>query len=67
VDRKERTYSKKEGLDNLKKYKCIGCRMGGVGSLQLNFQQDGRTMTIVDGDVVDITKINRQLPVTFDY
>jgi tRNA A37 threonylcarbamoyladenosine dehydratase len=35
--------------------------LGGVGSL-LQFWPGLVEMTIVDGDVVDITNINRQLP-----
>jgi tRNA A37 threonylcarbamoyladenosine dehydratase len=38
--------------------------MGGVGSFAAEFlaRAGVETMTIVDGDVVDITNINRQLP-----
>ncbi|OYQ32254.1 tRNA threonylcarbamoyladenosine dehydratase [Flavobacterium cyanobacteriorum] len=55
---------KKEGLDNLKKSHVMVVGLGGVGSFAAEFlaRAGVGTMTIVDGDVVDITNINRQLP-----
>jgi tRNA A37 threonylcarbamoyladenosine dehydratase len=55
---------KKEGLDKLKKAHVLVVGLGGVGSFTAEFiaRAGVGTMTIVDGDVVDITNINRQLP-----
>jgi len=55
---------KKEGLDNLKNANVLVVGLGGVGSFAAEFlaRAGVGTMTIVDGDVVDITNINRQLP-----
>jgi tRNA A37 threonylcarbamoyladenosine dehydratase len=55
---------KKEGLDRLKNAHVLVVGLGGVGSFAAEFiaRAGVGTMTIVDGDVVDITNINRQLP-----
>jgi tRNA A37 threonylcarbamoyladenosine dehydratase len=55
---------KKEGLENLKNSHVMVVGLGGVGSFAAEFlaRAGVGTMTIVDGDVVDITNINRQLP-----
>jgi tRNA A37 threonylcarbamoyladenosine dehydratase len=55
---------KKEGLDKLKKSHVLVVGMGGVGSFAAEFiaRAGVGAMTIVDGDTVDITNINRQLP-----
>ncbi len=55
---------KKEGLERLKNSHVLIVGMGGVGSFAAEFiaRAGVGTMTIVDGDVVDITNINRQLP-----
>lgn len=55
---------KKEGLDRLKNANVMVVGMGGVGSFAAEFiaRAGVGNMTIVDGDVVDITNINRQLP-----
>lgn len=55
---------KKEGLDKLKKSNVLVVGMGGVGSFAAEFiaRAGVGKMTIVDGDVVDITNVNRQLP-----
>ena len=63
---KERTelLFKKEGLDRLQNANVLVVGLGGVGSFAAEFLARagvGR-MTVVDGDVVDITNINRQLP-----
>ena len=54
---------KKEGLENLKKAHVLIVGMGGVGSFAAEFiaRAGVGAMTIVDGDVVDITNKNRQL------
>lgn len=55
---------KPEGLEKLKKANVLIVGVGGVGSFAAEFIARagiGR-ITIVDGDVVDITNINRQLP-----
>ncbi|HEX9980279.1 MAG TPA: tRNA threonylcarbamoyladenosine dehydratase [Flavobacterium sp.] len=55
---------KEEGLEKLRKANILVIGLGGVGSFAAEFVARagvGR-MTIVDGDVVDITNINRQLP-----
>lgn len=55
---------KKQGLENLKNSHVMVVGLGGVGSFAAEFlaRAGVGTMTIVDGDVVDITNINRQLP-----
>ena len=55
---------KKEGLERLKNAHVLVVGLGGVGSFAAEFLARAGVgkMTIVDGDVVDITNINRQLP-----
>jgi tRNA A37 threonylcarbamoyladenosine dehydratase len=55
---------KKEGLENLKNAHVLIVGVGGVGSFAAEFlaRAGVGNLTIVDGDVVDITNINRQLP-----
>lgn len=55
---------KTEGLEKLKNANVLVVGMGGVGSFAAEFVARAGVgkMTIVDGDVVDITNINRQLP-----
>jgi tRNA A37 threonylcarbamoyladenosine dehydratase len=55
---------KKEGLEKLKNANVLIVGVGGVGSFAAEFiaRAGVGKMTIVDGDVVDITNINRQLP-----
>jgi tRNA threonylcarbamoyladenosine dehydratase len=55
---------KKEGLEKLKKSNVLIVGVGGVGSFAAEFiaRAGIGNITIVDGDVVDITNINRQLP-----
>lgn len=55
---------KKEGLEKLKNSHVMVVGLGGVGSFAAEFLARAGVgkMTIVDGDVVDITNINRQLP-----
>lgn len=55
---------KSKGLDNLKNSNVLVVGLGGVGSFAAEFlcRAGVGSMTIVDGDVVDITNINRQLP-----
>lgn len=55
---------KKGGLEKLKNSHVLVVGMGGVGSFAAEFiaRAGVGAMTIVDGDVVDITNINRQLP-----
>lgn len=55
---------KAEGLQNLKNANVIIVGVGGVGSFAAEFlaRAGVGNLTIVDGDVVDITNINRQLP-----
>jgi tRNA A37 threonylcarbamoyladenosine dehydratase len=55
---------KKEGLQNLQNANVLVVGLGGVGSFAAEFlaRAGVGNMTIVDGDVVDITNINRQLP-----
>ena len=55
---------KKEGLDNLKNANLLVVGLGGVGSFAAEFlvRAGVGTMTIVDGAVVDMTNLNRQLP-----
>ena len=55
---------KKEGLDKLRNATVLIVGLGGVGSFAAEFlvRAGVGAMTIVDGDEVDITNINRQLP-----
>ena len=55
---------KEEGLQKLKKANVLVVGVGGVGSFAAEFlvRAGIGNLTIVDGDVVDITNINRQLP-----
>jgi tRNA A37 threonylcarbamoyladenosine dehydratase len=55
---------KREGLDKLRNATVLIVGLGGVGSFAAEFlaRAGVGAMTIVDGDVVDITNINRQLP-----
>lgn len=55
---------KEEGLQTLKKSNVLVVGLGGVGSFAAEFiaRAGVGNMTIVDGDTVDITNINRQLP-----
>ncbi|MBB6333274.1 tRNA A37 threonylcarbamoyladenosine dehydratase [Chryseobacterium sediminis] len=55
---------KEEGLDKLIKANVLVVGLGGVGSFAAEFlaRAGVGNMTIVDGDTVDITNINRQLP-----
>lgn len=53
-----------EGLEKLRQSNVLVVGLGGVGSFAAEFlaRAGVGSMTIVDGDVVDITNINRQLP-----
>lgn len=55
---------KAEGLQKLQNANILVVGLGGVGSFAAEFlaRAGVGSMTIVDGDVVDITNINRQLP-----
>lgn len=55
---------KEEGLIKLKNANVLVVGLGGVGSFAAEFlvRAGVGNMTIVDGDIVDITNINRQLP-----
>lgn len=55
---------KAEGLQELQNANVLVVGLGGVGSFAAEFlaRAGVGNMTIVDGDVVDITNINRQLP-----
>lgn len=55
---------KTEGLERLRNSKVMVVGLGGVGSFAAEFlaRAGVGNMTIVDGDTVDITNINRQLP-----
>lgn len=55
---------KKEGLERLNKATVLVVGLGGVGSFAAEFlaRAGVGNMTIVDGDTVDITNVNRQLP-----
>ncbi|AZA48046.1 tRNA threonylcarbamoyladenosine dehydratase [Chryseobacterium carnipullorum] len=55
---------KEEGLEKLNKANVLVIGLGGVGSFAAEFlaRSGVGNMTIVDGDTVDITNINRQLP-----
>src|SRR5690554_2990536 len=55
---------KEEGLRKLKEANVMVVGLGGVGSFAAEFLARAGVghLTIVDGDTVDITNINRQLP-----
>lgn len=55
---------KKEGLEKLKNANVLVVGLGGVGSFAAEFlaRAGVGNLTIVDGDIVDITNVNRQLP-----
>jgi len=55
---------KEEGIQKLDNANVLVVGLGGVGSFAAEFLARAGVgkMTIVDGDVVDITNINRQLP-----
>ncbi|MCJ8155217.1 tRNA threonylcarbamoyladenosine dehydratase [Chryseobacterium sp. SSA4.19] len=55
---------KEEGLEKLNQATVLVVGLGGVGSFAAEFlaRSGVGNMTIVDGDTVDITNINRQLP-----
>lgn len=55
---------KEQGLERLKNAKILVVGLGGVGSFAAEFlvRAGIGNMTIIDGDTVDITNINRQLP-----
>lgn len=55
---------KKEGLEKLKKAHVLVVGLGGVGSFAAEFlaRAGVGNLTLVDGDIVDITNVNRQLP-----
>lgn len=55
---------KEDGLEKLRNANLLVVGLGGVGSFAAEFLARAGVgkMTIVDGDVVDITNINRQLP-----
>ena len=55
---------KEEGIQKLENANVLVVGLGGVGSFAAEFlaRAGVGNMTIVDGDVVDITNINRQLP-----
>lgn len=55
---------KEEGIEKLINASVLVVGLGGVGSFAAEFlaRSGVGNMTIVDGDVVDITNINRQLP-----
>jgi tRNA A37 threonylcarbamoyladenosine dehydratase len=55
---------KSEGIEKLKKANVLVVGLGGVGSFAAEFlaRAGVGNLTIVDGDVVDITNVNRQLP-----
>lgn len=55
---------KEKGLDKLQNAKVLIVGLGGVGSFAAEFiaRAGVGNMTVVDGDVVDITNVNRQLP-----
>jgi tRNA A37 threonylcarbamoyladenosine dehydratase len=55
---------KEEGIEKLKNANVLLVGLGGVGSFAAEFlaRAGVGNMTIVDGDVIDVTNINRQLP-----
>jgi tRNA A37 threonylcarbamoyladenosine dehydratase len=56
----------REGLEKLAGKHVLVVGLGGVGSFAAEFiaRSGIGTMTIVDGDTVDISNVNRQLPAT---
>jgi tRNA A37 threonylcarbamoyladenosine dehydratase len=65
VEERAELLFKKEGLINCKKANVL-VGLGGVGSFAAEFfaRAGSRLNDSVDGDVIDITNINRQLPAT---
>ncbi len=55
---------KKEGIEKLQKSTVLVVGLGGVGSFAAEFLARAGigNLSIVDGDVIDVTNINRQLP-----
>ena len=55
---------KEEGIERLQNANILIVGLGGVGSFAAEFlvRSGIGNLTIVDGDIVDITNINRQLP-----
>jgi tRNA A37 threonylcarbamoyladenosine dehydratase len=55
---------KNEGIEKLKNANVLVVGLGGVGSFAAEFlaRAGVGNLTIVDGDTVDITNVNRQLP-----
>lgn len=55
---------KETGLEKLQKANLLVVGLGGVGSFAAEFLARAGVgkMTIIDGDTVDLTNINRQLP-----
>lgn len=55
---------KKDGLERLQNANVLVVGLGGVGSFAAEFLARAGVgkLTIIDGDVIDITNINRQLP-----
>ena len=55
---------KEEGIQKLDNANVLVVGLGGVGSFAAEFlaRAGVGSLTIVDGDVVDVTNINRQLP-----
>ena len=55
---------KEEGIERLQSANILIVGLGGVGSFAAEFlvRSGIGNLTIVDGDTVDITNINRQLP-----
>lgn len=55
---------KQDGLEKLKNASVLVVGLGGVGSFAAEFlaRAGVGNITIIDGDIVDITNINRQLP-----
>lgn len=55
---------KQDGLQRLKEANILVVGLGGVGSFAAEFLARAGVgkMTVVDGDIVDLTNINRQLP-----
>ena len=58
---------KTESLNKLKSANILVVGLGGVGSYATEYlvRSGIGNITIVDGDVIDITNINRQLPALF--
>lgn len=56
----------REGLEKLSKKHVLVVGLGGVGSFAAEFicRSGVGEMTIIDGDIVDVTNCNRQLPAT---